>query len=211
MAGEGGPRRRRQPHRRGRKVSNSPRTAPARQRPSPRSSQTSLTNSAVFLLPHSDTTAATLTCLFYHFATHPEVYKKLQQEVDQFFAEAKPDDFEANSLGRLAYLQACIDESLRLFPPVMSGLQRQTPPQGIQAGDTWIPGNTIVMTPTYTLNRGEQNPFHRLANSEPFLVPWVGLFLGGGGEGLGTGDDVGCDGMPLTPHETGRPADVPSW
>lgn len=101
----------------------------------------------------SDTTAATLTCLFYNLATHPEVYKTLQREVDTFFAgeEAGPD---TGSLGKLEYLQACIDESLRLFPPVASGLQRQTPPQGIHAAGRFIPGNTIVMTPTYALCRG---------------------------------------------------------
>lgn len=103
---------------------------------------------------NSDTTAATLTCLFYHFAIYPDVYKKLQKEVDEFFAtEVTSDDWESSSLGKLQYLQAVIDESLRLFPPVASGLQRQTPPQGVQIGDKFIPGNTIVMTPTYALCR----------------------------------------------------------
>lgn len=106
-------------------------------------------------LNRSDTTAATLTCLFYHLATHPEVYTQLQAEVDEFFTELDADTFESNSLAKLPYLQACIDESLRLFPPVPSGLQRQTPPQGIRIGDREIPGNTIVMTPTYLLCRGQ--------------------------------------------------------
>ncbi|KAJ4397171.1 hypothetical protein N0V93_001395 [Gnomoniopsis smithogilvyi] len=111
-------------------------------------------DASLIVVAGSDTTAATLTCLFYHFALHPEVYKKLQKEVDDFFAnEATSDDWESSSLGKLQYLQAVIDESLRLFPPVASGLQRQTPPQGVQIGDRWIPGNTIVMTPTYTLCR----------------------------------------------------------
>lgn len=85
------------------------------------------------------------------------MYKELQKEVDRFFEENETgsNDWESASLGRLQYLQACIDESLRLFPPVTSGLQRQTPPQGIQIGDRFIPGNTIVMTPTYTLTRGK--------------------------------------------------------
>lgn len=111
-------------------------------------------DASLIVVAGSDTTAATLTCLFYHFATHPEVYKTLQKEVDEFFtAEVANGDFDTGVLGRLRYLQACIDESLRLFPPVMSGLQRQTPPQGIQIGERFIPGDTIVMTPTYTMCR----------------------------------------------------------
>ncbi|CAN8099361.1 unnamed protein product [Discula destructiva] len=110
-------------------------------------------DASLIVVAGSDTTAATLTCLFYHFAIYPDVYKKLQQEVDKFFADNDGDSWETSALGRLQYMQACIDESLRLFPPVASGLQRQTPAQGVQIGDTWIPGNTIVMTPTYTLTR----------------------------------------------------------
>ncbi|KAJ0107909.1 hypothetical protein J7T55_007121 [Diaporthe amygdali] len=111
-------------------------------------------DASLIVVAGSDTTAATLTCLFYNLTTHPEVYKTLQKEVDEFFAsEATSDNFETSSLGKLQYLQACIDESLRLFPPVMSGLQRQTPPQGVQIGERFIPGNTIVMTPTYTMCR----------------------------------------------------------
>lgn len=116
-------------------------------------------DASLIVVAGSDTTAATLTCLFYNFATHPEVYKTLQKEVDEFFAaEVTSSDFDTSSLGKLRYLQACIDESLRLFPPVMSGLQRQTPPQGIHIGERFIPGNTIVQTPTYTMCRGESNP-----------------------------------------------------
>ncbi|KAL2282986.1 hypothetical protein FJTKL_10317 [Diaporthe vaccinii] len=111
-------------------------------------------DASLIVVAGSDTTAATLTCLFYNFATHPEVYKTLQKEVDGFFAaEVASSDFDTGSLGKLRYLQACIDESLRLFPPVMSGLQRQTPPQGIHIGERFIPGNTIVQTPTYTMCR----------------------------------------------------------
>lgn len=116
-------------------------------------------DASLIVVAGSDTTAATLTCLFYHFATHPEVYNILQKEVDEFFAaEVASDDFDTGALGKLRYLQACIEESLRLFPPVMSGLQRQTPPQGIQIGERFIPGDTIVMTPTYTMCRGNPNP-----------------------------------------------------
>ncbi|KAM5360147.1 hypothetical protein ACJZ2D_013962 [Fusarium nematophilum] len=102
----------------------------------------------------SDTTAASLTCLFYQLATNPEACKRLQAEVDEFCAENSAPSH--TGLSKLKYLQACIDESLRLHPPVPSGLQRMTPPEGIQLGDKFIPGNTIVQIPTYVLNRDER-------------------------------------------------------
>lgn len=98
-----------------------------------------------------------MTCLFYFLATHPRVHKKLQEEVDALY-DSVDNQVDEAALGKLPYLQACIDEALRLYPPVPSGLQRQTPPQGLQIGDKWIPGNTIVMTPTFTLNRGQYCP-----------------------------------------------------
>ncbi|RMD44762.1 hypothetical protein DV735_g306, partial [Chaetothyriales sp. CBS 134920] len=102
----------------------------------------------------SDTTAAGLTCLFFELAQHPDVLTKLHEELDQYFAEnEKPT---STTLAKLDYLNACINESLRLHPPVPSGLQRLTPPEGLQLEGTYIPGDTIVQVPTYTLHRDER-------------------------------------------------------
>lgn len=101
----------------------------------------------------SDTTAAALSCLFVELTTHPEVAQTLQKELDDFFEENPEPD--ANGLSRLKYLQACIDEALRIMPVVPSGNQRLTPPEGLKISeDLFIPGDTIVQIPTYTLHRG---------------------------------------------------------
>ncbi|RMZ81077.1 hypothetical protein DV738_g2396, partial [Chaetothyriales sp. CBS 135597] len=102
----------------------------------------------------SDTTSAGLTCLFFELAQHPDVLKKLHEEVDQYFAEN--ERVTATTLSKLEYLNACINEGLRLHPPVPSGVQRLTPPEGLQLDGTYIPGNTIVQAPTYTLHRDER-------------------------------------------------------
>lgn len=102
----------------------------------------------------SDTTAASLTCLFFQLAQNPSVLQKLQEELDAYFTQNKEPS--AASLSKLDYLNACINESLRLHPPVPSGVQRITPPEGLQLGDTYIPGETIVQVPTYTLHRDER-------------------------------------------------------
>ncbi|KAH7136986.1 averantin oxidoreductase [Dactylonectria estremocensis] len=102
----------------------------------------------------SDTTAASLTCLFFELATHPDTCRQLQDEIDQYYATSNGP--EHLSLSKLKYLQACIDESLRLHPPVPSGLQRMTPPEGFQIGETFIPGNTILQIPSHTLYRDKR-------------------------------------------------------
>lgn len=86
-------------------------------------------------------------------STHPEVAQALQEEVDAFFQE-NPDP-DSNALSKLKYLQACIDEALRVLPTVPSGVQRLTPPEGLKiTEDLFIPGDTIVQVPIYTLHRG---------------------------------------------------------
>ncbi|KAI1060511.1 hypothetical protein LB506_007092 [Fusarium annulatum] len=102
----------------------------------------------------SDTTSVTLTCLFYLLATNKDECKKLQEEIDNLFSSSS--HLNHSSFAKLTYLQACIDETLRLFPPVPSGLQRMTPPEGLRVGDIFIPGDTIVTVPSYTLYRDER-------------------------------------------------------
>ncbi|KAF4463686.1 cytochrome P450 [Fusarium albosuccineum] len=101
----------------------------------------------------SDTTAASLTCLFLELATNHDQYKILQAEVDEYFSERQ--DLEQVALAKLPHLQACIDESLRLHPAVPSGVQRQTPVQGLRIGETFIAGNALVRIPMHTLFRGK--------------------------------------------------------
>lgn len=111
------------------------------------------TSTASTDLANSDTTAASLTCLFYQLALYPDCAKKLQQEVDELFA-AEAGEVTVGALTKLQYLDAVINETLRLHPPVPSGVQRMTPPEGLRIGDTFVPGNTIVQVPSHTMFRG---------------------------------------------------------
>ncbi|KAF5630165.1 cytochrome P450 monooxygenase [Fusarium tjaetaba] len=101
----------------------------------------------------SDTTASSLACLFFELAVNPETCLDLQRELDQYYAEHGKLDH--SGLSKLKYLQACINESMRLYPAIPSGLQRMTPPEGLDVGSTHLPGDTIVTIPTYTFNRGK--------------------------------------------------------
>jgi len=94
---------------------------------------------------------------FYYLAKHPAVYQRLQAELDRTFSRgAQTSDFSNEALRRLPYLEAVINETLRLKPAVPSGQPRQTPPQGLQVDDMWIPGNTIVVVPQYVIQRDDR-------------------------------------------------------
>ncbi|KIW12678.1 hypothetical protein PV08_09956 [Exophiala spinifera] len=111
-------------------------------------------DASLIAIAGSDTTAASLTCMFFELAMHPEYASMIQKELEEALtSSAEPD---AVALRKLSFLNAVIDETLRLHPPVPSGVQRMTPPEGMTIADVYIPGDTIVQIPSYTLSRDER-------------------------------------------------------
>jgi cytochrome P450 len=107
------------------------------------------------LTDSSDTTAATLTFIFYYLAKDPTKVAKLRAELDPL--RNSDGQFTGKDLQDADYLNGTINESLRLHPPVPSGLLRVTPPEGISVGKTFIPGGVTVLTPPYTIGRQEKS------------------------------------------------------
>ncbi|KAL2152874.1 hypothetical protein VTH82DRAFT_4029 [Thermothelomyces myriococcoides] len=104
----------------------------------------------LIVIAGSDSVAAALSHVFYHLAWDPSLVKRLQAEFD-----ALPD-ISHDNLMTVPLLDAVINETMRLHPPVPSGTQRVTPPEGLWIKDRFIPGNTIVQVPSYTVFRDER-------------------------------------------------------
>lgn len=102
----------------------------------------------------SVTTAIALTNVLYQLLRHPKILAKLQEELD---AVLEPDEVVApyDKVKHLPYLKACLDESLRLFPPTPQGLPRKTPPEGWSIMGHFIPGNTTVSISAFVAHRDE--------------------------------------------------------
>ncbi|KAL8752225.1 MAG: hypothetical protein Q9184_005800 [Pyrenodesmia sp. 2 TL-2023] len=95
----------------------------------------------------SDTTAPTLTFLFYLIARNPEDANKIYTEL------ADVDPMDLNVVSTLPHLNGTINEAMRLYSVTPTTVSRQTPPQGVMLGDTWIPGNTKVVSPRWVIFR----------------------------------------------------------
>ncbi|KAF2683642.1 cytochrome P450 [Lentithecium fluviatile CBS 122367] len=102
----------------------------------------------------SDTVAYTLSNILYLLSAYPQYQIQLYHEV-----EALPDE-EGIIDDRLLMDKPCllsiIKETLRLYPAVPSGVQRLTPPEGAVIAGRYVPGDTVISTPTYSIQRDER-------------------------------------------------------
>ncbi|KAF2176885.1 cytochrome P450 [Zopfia rhizophila CBS 207.26] len=102
----------------------------------------------------SDTTAASLTWLCYELCKNPEAQAKLRQIIDD--AASDKTFLDVEDVANIPHLDGVINEGMRLHPGVPSGVQRETPPEGLRFRDIYIPGNTLIWMPIHTMQRDER-------------------------------------------------------
>jgi len=95
-----------------------------------------------------------LSHLFYHLASHPDVVEKLREELKPLM-EADGEVSHVK-IQEAAYLNGCINEALRLNPPVPCGVFRKTPKEGVYIGETFVDGDTVIQMPGYVMARDEK-------------------------------------------------------
>ncbi|KAF7185707.1 Cytochrome P450 monooxygenase [Pseudocercospora fuligena] len=101
-----------------------------------------IVNSALFIVAGSETTANLLSGLFARLIWNPDKYQRLVDEIRSSFKSE--DEIVYEKLSKLTYLNACIEEGLRIHPPVPTGLLRTVPKEGDTIDGQWIPGGTSV-------------------------------------------------------------------
>lgn len=78
----------------------------------------------VFLVAGGDTVATAMTATFFYLSRNPECYARLADEIRSTFSSS---GYIKNGpqLVSCHYLRSCIDEALRMSPPVSANLWRQ--------------------------------------------------------------------------------------
>ncbi|XP_053332465.1 cytochrome P450 3A30-like [Clarias gariepinus] len=108
-----------------------------------------LSQSMIFIFAGYETSSSTMSFLFYNLASNPETLKKLQEEIDATFPNEAEVDYD--TLMNMDYLDAALNESLRLYP-VAVRLERVCK-KTVEISGITIPKDSVVMVPTYALHR----------------------------------------------------------
>ncbi|KAL1649145.1 hypothetical protein SLS58_001717 [Diplodia intermedia] len=118
-----------------------------------RQTQRSIENDSILLiLAGSDTAASAITNALFYLTQSPSTLAALRAQL------ASLPDLSLKSLATVRLLDHVVNETLRLKPPAIEGLVRETPAGGIALpdgddGGTRIPGGVAVSVPPWTLHR----------------------------------------------------------
>jgi cytochrome P450 len=114
-----------------------------------------VSNAPILVLAGSETTATSLSGTTYYLMTNPSVYSRLVKEIRSNIHSHS--EVNMSSVGSLTYLNAVIEESLRMYSPANSNHPRVTPREGAIICDQCIPGGTLVGIPHYACHRSALN------------------------------------------------------
>lgn len=97
----------------------------------------------------SETTAISLSAVFYFLLKNPQALARLRAEIDDAARAGAFSDYETGLVTwhesqRLPYLDACIKEAFRLHPAAGLPLERIVPEGGVEIAGHFVPGGTIV-------------------------------------------------------------------
>jgi cytochrome P450 len=102
-------------------------------------------------LPGSDTTSTALASTLYYLLHNSSTLTTLTSEIRAAFSTLESIVL-GPSLTACRYLRACIDESMRLSPPVPAILPREILPGGMHIAGQLFPAGTVVGVSAYTLH-----------------------------------------------------------
>ncbi|KAF4308505.1 putative cytochrome p450 protein [Botryosphaeria dothidea] len=112
-------------------------------------------NGSVFMIAGTETTATLLSGLLYLLCKNPDKMEMLCEEIRGNFKT--DEEFTIESLQRLKYMSACLEEALRFYPPLPIGPPREVHPDGSIICGKWVPGKTRLSVAQYAAYHSPEN------------------------------------------------------
>lgn len=105
-------------------------------------------NAALLILAGSETTASLLSGFTFYAVTTPGVLGKLVEEIRGAFGSY--DEIDFMGVSQLEYLNAALEESLRVYPPVPAIIPRIVPEGGAVIDGEFVPEG-VTMSPFFMM------------------------------------------------------------
>ncbi|KAL3444516.1 cytochrome P450 [Aspergillus insuetus] len=121
-------------------------------------------NANLLLVAGSETVATFLSGATYWLCRNPEVLDRLTSEVRSAF-KTESEITIRNVSANLPYMDACIQETFRIYPPVVTGMERRTV-DPIHIAGYLIPPGTELSIPQAVAYTSPQN-FHNPTTFDP--------------------------------------------
>jgi aspirochlorine biosynthesis cytochrome P450 monooxygenase len=112
-------------------------------------------SASIFMTAGSETSSSLLVGCMYYVLRNPAIWSRLCTEVRQKFATESEITF--SELQKLEYLNAVIEEGLRLYAPVPSTFPRTVPLPGENICNRWVPGGYSVGVNPHAATTSESN------------------------------------------------------
>ncbi|KAL4811690.1 cytochrome P450 monooxygenase [Aspergillus spinulosporus] len=112
-------------------------------------------NCSIIIIGGSETTATALSAVTYYLSRNKDTKDKVVHEVLTAFSCSSQID--TINTGKLLYMEACLNEALRKFPPGPVTFPRRVPKGGSLIDGNWVPGGSQVGISIFCANNSAQN------------------------------------------------------
>ncbi|KAF5963416.1 Isotrichodermin C-15 hydroxylase [Fusarium coicis] len=126
-------------------------------------------NAIILIIGGSETTATLLSGATFYLLRNPEAYRRVVDEIRTAFKTE--DEITLQGVSNLEYLLAVFNETLRMYPPVPTGLPRIVPKGGRAISGHWMPEGTSVSIPHWAAYHSRLN---WISPYEFFPERWIG-------------------------------------
>lgn len=110
---------------------------------------------STFLVAGSGTAAGGMAGITYLLMQNPEKLAKLCHEIRSTFKHQ--DEITMLATQKMPYLNAVLEEGMRMYPPVPASVPRWVPANGEEIDGKWVPGGTAVGCPQLACGHSELN------------------------------------------------------